>query len=176
MSRKIRPIPPLTNTDPTREITINVNGEDVTRVISTRLLLSDFIRHELGLTGTHVGCEHGVCGCCTITLNGAAARSCLTLAVQADGSSITTIEAVAITENQLHPIQQAFHECHALQCGFCTPGFIMSIMNYFEEDQNPDLSDDGIREALSGNLCRCTGYQNIVKAVRRAHELMNNKG
>jgi carbon-monoxide dehydrogenase small subunit len=174
MTRQIRKVLPRENSDPRREVSLTVNGEAVTRRVSTRLLLSDFLRHELGLTGTHVGCEHGVCGCCTVTLDGAAARSCLTLAVQADGATIRTIEGVAPSADVLHPVQQAFHECHALQCGFCTPGFINSVVCYFEENENPDLSEDSIREMLSGNLCRCTGYQNIVLAVRRAHELMTN--
>ncbi|MFP6689163.1 MAG: (2Fe-2S)-binding protein [Alphaproteobacteria bacterium] len=172
MTRRVgRPLA-KSSSDPTREISLTVNGEAVTRRVSTRLLLSDFLRHELGLTGTHVGCEHGVCGCCTVSLDGVAARSCLAFAVQADGATIRTIEGVAGSDDVLHPVQQAFHECHALQCGFCTPGFIMSVVTIFEENENPDLNEDAIREALSGNLCRCTGYQNIVKAVRRAHELM----
>ncbi|HJN61189.1 MAG TPA: (2Fe-2S)-binding protein [Alphaproteobacteria bacterium] len=175
MTRRVRPLVAKTSGDPTRQVSLTVNGEAVTREVSTRLLLSDFLRHELGLTGTHVGCEHGVCGCCTVTLDGAAMRSCLAFAVQAEGADIRTIEGVAGAGDVLHPVQQAFHECHALQCGFCTPGFIMSIVTYFEENEDPDLSDDGIRAALSGNLCRCTGYQNIVHAVRRAHELMNNE-
>ena len=108
-------------------------------------------------------------------IDGATARSCLTLAVQADGAEIRTVEGVAPAADKLHPVQQAFHECHALQCGFCTPGFIMSVVSYFEENENPDLSEDAIRDALSGNLCRCTGYQNIVHAVRRAHALMNGE-
>ncbi len=175
MTRSVRKILPKESSDPKREISLSVNGEAVTRKVSTRLLLADFLRHELGLTGTHVGCEHGVCGCCTVTIDGATARSCLTLAVQAYGAEIRTIEGVAPAADVLHPVQQAFHECHALQCGFCTPGFIMSVVSYFEENENPDLGEDAIRDALSGNLCRCTGYQNIVKAVRRAHELMNSE-
>ncbi len=173
MTRRVRQALPKSSGDPTREVSLTVNGEAVTRQVSTRMLLSDFLRHELGLTGTHVGCEHGVCGCCTVSIDGAAARSCLTFAVQADGAEVRTVEGVAPAADALHPVQQAFHECHALQCGFCTPGFIMSVVTYFEENENPDLSDAAIREALSGNLCRCTGYQNIVKAVRRAHEIMN---
>ena len=175
MTRRVRPLVAKTSGDPTRQVSLTVNGEAVTREVSTRMLLSDFLRHKLGLYGTHVGCEHGVCGCCTVTLDGAAMRSCLAFAVQAEGADIRTIEGVAGAGDVLHPVQQAFHECHALQCGFCTPGFIMSIVTYFEENEDPDLSDDGIRAALSGNLCRCTGYQNIVHAVRRAHELMNNE-
>jgi carbon-monoxide dehydrogenase small subunit len=137
-----------------------------------RMLLSDFLRHELGLTGTHVGCEHGVCGCCTVHIDGRSARSCLTLAAQVDGSSIRTIESVAAPDGTLHPIQQAFRECHALQCGYCTPGMVMNILAHFDEPLPLDLSDDGIRTILSGNLCRCTGYVNIIAAVRRAAELL----
>ncbi len=174
MNRRVRQLLPTASSDPTREVSLTVNGETITRAVSPRMLLSDFLRHELGLTGTHVGCEHGVCGCCTVNIDGAAARSCLAFAVQANGAEIRTVEGVAPASDVLHPVQQAFHECHALQCGFCTPGFIMSVVAYFEENENPDLSEEAIREALSGNLCRCTGYQNIVKAVRRAHELMSN--
>jgi carbon-monoxide dehydrogenase small subunit len=172
MSRRIAPVLPDRSGDPRRIITMTVNGETVTREISTRLLLSDFLRHELRLTGTHVGCEHGVCGCCTVLIDGASARSCLTLAVQADGAAVRTIESVAPEEGALHPVQQAFKECHALQCGFCTPGFVMAIVSHFEDGGALDLSEEGVREMLSGNLCRCTGYQNIVAAVRRAAELM----
>ena len=149
-----------------------LNDQPVEGTAEPRLLLTDFLRREIGLTGTHVGCEHGVCGCCTVSLDGASARSCLAFAVQAEGANIRTVEGVTGSDDVLHPVQQAFHECHALQCGFCTPGFIMSVVTFFEENENPDLSEDAIREALSGNLCRCTGYQNIVEAVRRAHELM----
>ena len=137
------------------------------------MLLSDFIRHELRLTGTHVGCEHGVCGCCTVMIDGRAGRSCLAFAVQADGAEIRTIEGVAAADGTLHPIQQAMMECHGLQCGYCTPGFVMSMLSYLEETPEPDLSDRAIREMLSGNLCRCTGYRNIVTAFRRSVELMN---
>jgi aerobic-type carbon monoxide dehydrogenase small subunit (CoxS/CutS family) len=136
------------------------------------MLLSDFLRHELGLTGTHVGCEHGVCGCCTVHIDGRSARSCLTLAAQVDGGSIRTIESVAAPDGTLHPIQQAFRECHALQCGYCTPGMVMNILARFDEPVPLDLSDAGIRTILSGNLCRCTGYVNIIAAVRRAAQLL----
>ncbi len=166
-----KPIP-ATSSDPTREVTLTVNGETVTRTVSPRMLLSDFIRHELGLTGTHVGCEHGVCGCCTVIIDGRAGRSCLAFAVQADGAELRTIEGVAAPDGALHPLQQAFMECHALQCGYCTPGFVMAILSYLDETPEPDLSDAAIREVLSGNLCRCTGYKNIVKAFRRGVELM----
>ncbi|MEJ8573142.1 (2Fe-2S)-binding protein [Microbaculum marinum] len=152
-------------------ITVTVNGTTHEKTVSPRMLLSDFLRHELRLTGTHVGCEHGVCGCCTVRLDGETARSCLTLAVQADGAEVHTVESLG-EEGALGPVQQAFKECHGLQCGYCTPGFLMVVTDYLDKNREPDLSEDGIRTALSGNLCRCTGYQNIVAAVRRAHELM----
>ena len=155
---------------------MTVNGERIERQVSPRRLLSDFIRHELGLTGTLVGCEHGVCGCCTVMIDGRAGRSCLAFAVQADGADIRTVESVARPDGTLHPVQQAFRECHALQCGYCTPGFVMSIVSYLEENPEPDLSEDAIREVLSGNLCRCTGYKNIVAAFRRGAELMRDSG
>tara|TARA_Y100000590_G_C15262656_1_gene841876 strand:+ start:106 stop:645 length:540 start_codon:yes stop_codon:yes gene_type:complete len=173
MSKKIRNAAIKAAADSTVEISLKVNGESVTREVSTRRLLSDFLRHELGLTGSHVGCEHGVCGCCTVIIDGWAGRSCLTLAVQVDGAEVRTVESLAAEDGTLHAVQQAFHECHALQCGFCTPGFLMSLVNYFERTPSPDLSEDNIRSVLSGNLCRCTGYQNIVAAVRRAAELLN---
>jgi aerobic-type carbon monoxide dehydrogenase small subunit (CoxS/CutS family) len=160
-----------TSEDPTLEVSLTVNGERVERVVSVRLLLSDFLRHELRLTGTHVGCEHGICGCCTVLIDGKSARSCLTLVAQAQDAEVTTIEALAARDGGLHAIQQAFKECHALQCGFCTPGMIMNIFGRFNEPQPLDLSDDGIRTMLSGNLCRCTGYVNIIAAVRRAAQL-----
>ncbi len=150
-------------------ITVTVNGTPTTRTIETRILLSDFIRHELNLTGTHVGCEHGVCGACTILFDGAAVRSCIMFAVQADGHAIQTVESLG-TPEQMHPIQQGFWEAHGLQCGFCTPGFLMTLVPFLEENPNP--SEEQIREALSGNLCRCTGYQHIVEAVRLASEKM----
>ncbi|HEX9731414.1 MAG TPA: (2Fe-2S)-binding protein [Thermoanaerobaculia bacterium] len=149
-------------------ITVTVNGEARERAVEPRLLLSDFLRHELGLTGTHVGCEHGVCGACTVHVDGRAVRSCLLFAVQVHGREVATVESLAAEARPetLHPLQQAFREAHALQCGFCTPGFLMSLLPFLEE--NPDPSEREIREALSGNLCRCTGYQNIVAAVRLA--------
>jgi len=145
-------------------IGVTVNGIRHERAVEPRLLLSDFLRHELGLTGTHVGCEHGVCGACTVLLDGAAVRACLVFAVQADGCEITTVEGLD-HDGTLHPLQQAFHEAHALQCGFCTPGFLMSLIPFLRD--HPDPSEHQIREALSGNLCRCTGYANIVTAVQR---------
>jgi aerobic carbon-monoxide dehydrogenase small subunit len=149
-----------------REITVTVNGQAYTRAVEPRLLLSDFLRHELHLTGTHVGCEHGVCGACTVLLDGVPVRSCLTFAVQARGHEVGTVEGLAADLDHLHPLQQGFWEAHGLQCGFCTPGFLMTLLPFLEE--NPDPSETEIREALSGNLCRCTGYQNIVSAVQLA--------
>ena len=153
-------------------VELQVNGRAVRREVEPRLLLSDFLRHELGLTGTHVGCEHGVCGACTVLLDGAAVRSCLMLAVQATGHEVQTVEALG-TPQQMHPLQEAFHEAHGLQCGFCTSGFLMTLLPFLES--NPDPSEAEIREAISGNLCRCTGYQHIVDAVRLAAEHMGNK-
>ncbi len=155
-------------------INVRVNGVDYQRQVEPRLLLSDFIRHDLNLTGTHVGCEHGVCGSCTILFDGQPIRSCLLFAVQADGHNILTIEGLAPDPDHLHPIQEAFHEAHALQCGFCTPGFVMTLKPFLEE--NPDPSDEEIREAISGNLCRCTGYDHIVDAVHIAAEKMHAGG
>ena len=150
----------------TYSITLTINGKEYNENVEPRLLLSDFLRHQLGLTGTHVGCEHGVCGACTVILDGQAMRSCLIFAIQANGHEITTVEGLATSDGELHPLQQAFWEEHALQCGFCTPGFLMTLKPYLEENPNP--TEDEIREALSGNLCRCTGYQHIVNAVKRA--------
>jgi carbon-monoxide dehydrogenase small subunit len=146
-------------------ISLTVNGAAVKRTVEPRLLLSDFLRHDLALTGTHVGCEHGVCGACTVLMDGEAVRSCLIFAVQADGHVIETVEGLT-TNGDLHPLQAAFHEAHALQCGFCTPGFLMTLVPFLREHPDPD--EHQIREALSGNLCRCTGYQNIVEAVALA--------
>jgi carbon-monoxide dehydrogenase small subunit len=153
-----------------REIEVEINGTAFRRVVEPRLLLSDFIRHEARLTGTHVGCEHGVCGACTIQLGGEPVRSCLLFAVQANGRSIRTVEALAGPDGALHPLQQAFHEQHALQCGFCTPGFLMTLEPFLRDADPAKLDEQTIREALAGNLCRCTGYQNIVEAVRVAAE------
>ena len=147
----------------TQTITVTVNGESYERSVEPRLLLSDFLRHELSLTGTHVGCEHGICGACTVLVDGEAARSCLMLAVQADGLSIETVESLGRVD-ALHPIQQAFWEKHGLQCGFCTPGMLMTATDMLKK--YPLENDDAIREGLSGNLCRCTGYEHIVAAVR----------
>jgi carbon-monoxide dehydrogenase small subunit len=150
-------------------ISLTVNGTHYERAVEPRMLLSDFLRHELGLTGTHVGCEHGVCGTCTIVFDGQPVRSCLMFAVQADGHDILTVEGLGSMED-LHPIQEAFRDAHALQCGFCTPGFLMTLVPFLQE--NPQPSEDEIREAISGNLCRCTGYQNIVEAVKLAADRM----
>ena len=154
-------------------ITVTVNGNPYERTVEPRLLLSDFLRHELGLTGTHVGCEHGVCGACTIIFDGQPVRSCLMLAVQADGHAITTVEGLG-TMDDLHPLQEAFREAHGVQCGFCTPGFLMTLVPFLEE--NPHPTEPEIREAISGNLCRCTGYQHIVDAVQLAAEKMSVGG
>ena len=149
-------------------ISVTVNGHLYEQHVPVRMLLSDFLRSELRLTGTHVGCEHGVCGCCTVLLNGEAVRSCLMFAVQANGMALTTIEGMAGTNSELHPIQQAFQEKHGLQCGFCTPGIIISVHAMLHENPNP--TEQEIRHELSGNLCRCTGYQHIVEAVQLAVE------
>jgi carbon-monoxide dehydrogenase small subunit len=148
-----------------------VNGRAYQREVEPRMLLSDFLRHELGLYGTHVGCEHGVCGACTIQLDGEAVRSCLMLAVQADGHSVTTVEGLADGPEHLHPLQQAFWEAHGLQCGFCTPGILMTMAPFLQ--QNPHPTEQEIRQALSGNLCRCTGYQHIVDSVLLAAEKLS---
>lgn len=148
-----------------RAIHVRINGVDHTHTVEPRLLLSDYIRHEAGLTGTHVGCEQGACGACTVLLDGEAVRSCLMFAVQASGHDVTTVEGLA-PEGELHPLQAAFREAHGLQCGFCTPGILMTIIPFLRE--HPAPNDDDIRHALSGNLCRCTGYQHIVDAVRLA--------
>jgi len=148
-----------------RQIRVTVNGAVHEALVDPRTTLVDFLRGTLGLCGTHVGCEHGVCGACTVLFDGKAVRSCLMLAVQADGQSLTTIEGLS-THGQLHPIQEAFREARGLQCGFCTPGFIMSTYELLHESPNP--TDEEIRDALGGNLCRCTGYQSIVESVRLA--------
>lgn len=151
-------------------VSVAINGRRFDREIEPRMLLSDFVRHEAGLTGTHVGCEHGVCGACTVQFEGRPVRSCLMLAVQAHERELRTVEGMAAADGELHPLQAAFHETHGLQCGFCTPGFLMSIepvLAYVGE-----MDDEQLREALGGNICRCTGYGSIVAAVRLAHERM----
>ena len=156
----------------THTITLEVNGRSHNVLLEPRRLLSDVLRETLGLTGTHVGCEHGACGACTVLVDGRPTRSCLLFAIQMEGHAITTIEAVA-KDGHYSPLQQALHEEHGLQCGFCTPGIIMTIEAFLKE--NTDPSDVEIREALSGNLCRCTGYQNIVAAVRKAAAMQNGQ-
>ena len=144
----------------TRKIALTVNGKRYEEEVEVRVTLADFIRHQLGLTGTHLGCEHGVCGACTILMDGRSARSCLMLAVQADGHDFLTVEGIAPSPDKLHPLQQAFHENHGLQCGFCTPGMLTTLIEFLRD--NPDPTEQEVRIAISGNLCRCTGYQNIV--------------
>ncbi len=153
-----------------RKLTLvaTINGERVEREVEPRLLLTDFLRHEVGLTGTHVGCEHGVCGACTILFDGEPVRACLTLAIQAHGHEITTVESLAPNQDELHPLQQAFRDAHGLQCGFCTGGILLTMLPFLEE--NPDPTEEEVRHALSGNICRCTGYQHIVDAVLAAAE------
>ncbi|MFI0466226.1 (2Fe-2S)-binding protein [Saccharopolyspora sp. 5N102] len=147
-----------------REITLNVNGREVRRLVPVRRLLVDFLRDDLGHTGIHAGCEHGICGACTVLIDGEPARSCITLTVQADGAEVTTVEGLT-PDGGLSPMQQAFKDCHGLQCGFCTPGFITTL-SAADPGEHPD--DEAIRELLSGNICRCTGYQHIVDAVNKA--------
>ena len=147
------------------EVTLTVNGRKRSATVEPRMLLVDFLRHELGMTGTHIGCEHGVCGACTILLDGRTARSCLHFAVAVDGSEVDTVEGVA-SQDLLHPIQEAFHQHHALQCGYCTPGFLMPTIELLKQNPNPD--EAAIRRALTNNICRCTGYTNIIKAVAAA--------
>ena len=150
-------------------VEFTVNGRPHELEIPARRLLSDTLRHDLRLTGTHVGCEHGVCGACTVLLDGAPVRSCLVFAVTMQGADITTVEGCCTPGGGMGPVQQAFQDCHALQCGFCTPGFITTITGYLEENADPTAEE--AREAIAGNLCRCTGYQNIVAAVQRAAQL-----
>jgi aerobic carbon-monoxide dehydrogenase small subunit len=146
-------------------IQLTVNGRAYEQAVEVRMTLADFLRDELNLTGTHLGCEHGMCGACTILFDGEAVRSCLLLAVQADGANLMTVEGLAQGE-ELHPLQRAFHENHALQCGFCTPGFLMTALAFLQETQSP--TEAQVREAISGNICRCTGYAPIVQAILQA--------
>jgi aerobic-type carbon monoxide dehydrogenase small subunit (CoxS/CutS family) len=159
-------------TTDTHDIAVTVNGTEHRRVVESRLLLSDFLRHDLLLAGTHVGCEHGVCGACTVIFDGAAVRSCLMLAAQADGHTIMTVEGLAPDRDHLHPLQESMRDCHGLQCGYCTPGILMTMKAFLEETPAPD--EPQIREALSGNLCRCTGYQHIVDAMLLAAERLRS--
>jgi len=163
MSTPVRPA-----AEQLHDVRLRVNGVWHEARVPARRLLSDFLRHDLRLTGTHVGCEHGVCGACTVLVDGAPMRSCLMLAVSARGRSVTTVEGLG-TPADMHPVQQAFRECHGLQCGFCTPGFLTTIAAFLEENLEP--TEEEARAAVSGNLCRCTGYQNIVAAVLRAAEI-----
>lgn len=152
------------------QVAVVLNGKRVTGQAQSRTLLSDFLRHELGATGTHVGCEHGVCGCCTVTIDGVAQRSCLTLAVQADEREVQTVEGIAGGDGELNALQRAFNRNHALQCGFCTPGILMSFTDYLR--RNPDPTQAEVREVLGGHICRCTGYDGIVRAVMEAAKEM----
>jgi aerobic carbon-monoxide dehydrogenase small subunit len=152
-------------------VQLSVNGTPIMASVEARMTLADFLQDECGLTGTHLGCEHGACGACTVLLDGDAVRSCLMFAVQADGMEVTTVEGIASPDGTLSPVQAALRECHGLQCGFCTPGFVMSLTALLRD--NPDPTDDEIREGLSGNFCRCTGYQGIVAAAHRAAEAMS---
>jgi carbon-monoxide dehydrogenase small subunit len=152
------------------DIELSVNGTTYRRSVESRMLLSDFLRHELSLAGTHVGCEHGVCGACTVLLDGAPIRSCLMLAVQANAHELSTVEGLSTTTGKLHPVQEAMRDHHGLQCGYCTPGILMTMTAFLKENTAP--SEDQLREALSGNLCRCTGYQDIVDAMMAAAETM----
>lgn len=150
-------------------ISMTVNGQARDGRVEPRLTLADFLREHCHLTGTHLGCEHGVCGACTVLMDGAAVRACLVFAVQADGADITTVEGIASPDGALSPVQEAFRDCHGLQCGFCTPGFVVSVTALLRD--NPSPTDQEIREGLSGNLCRCTGYQGILRAVQQAAQL-----
>ena len=160
-------------TEELHEVRITVNGPTHDVAVPARRLLSDCLRHDLELTGTHVGCEHGVCGACTVLLDGVPTRSCLMLAVSADGTEITTVEGLAESDGTLSPVQQAFSDCHGLQCGFCTPGFLTTITAGLRENPEPD--DEQAREMIGGNLCRCTGYQNIVASVHRAADIQRER-
>ncbi|MGY1809897.1 (2Fe-2S)-binding protein [Blastococcus sp. SYSU D00669] len=169
----------MTSVDTERDITLTVNGVPHEVTVPVRRLLSDALRHDLGLTGTHVGCEHGVCGACTVLVDGTPMRSCLVLAVQAEGHEVQTVEGLARDDGQggqvLHPVQEAFRECHALQCGFCTPGFLMTIKAGLEDrDRTAEITEEEVEEIVGGNLCRCTGYANIKKAVRHAAAAMED--
>jgi len=157
-----------------RTVALTVNGKRYEKEVEVRVTLADFIRHYLGLTGTHLGCEHGVCGACTILLDGRSARSCLMLAVQADGHEILTVEGIAPNEHELHPLQEAFRDNHGLQCGFCTPGMLTTLLEFLRD--NPDPTEQEVRIALSGNLCRCTGYQGIVNAALDAAKRLQAGG
>jgi carbon-monoxide dehydrogenase small subunit len=157
-------------TGETRRIAVTVNGRRHEAEVETRYTLADFLRQQLGLTGTHLGCEHGVCGACTVLLNGLSVRACLMLAVQANGHEIMTVEGIAPGRTELHPLQEAFRDSHGLQCGFCTPGILTTLIEFLRD--NPDPTEEEVRVAISGNLCRCTGYQGIVAAALDAARRM----
>src|ERR1700684_1697702 len=159
-------------TPDTHDITVTVNGAQYRRQVESRLLLSDFLRHDLLLAGTHVGCEHGVCAACPVILDGVAVRSCVMLAAQADGHAVMTVEGLAADREHLHPLQESMRDCHGLQCGYCTPGILMTMKEFLEDTPAPDEAQ--IREALSGTLCRCTGYQHIVDAMMLAAERLRS--
>jgi 2-furoyl-CoA dehydrogenase 2Fe-2S iron sulfur subunit len=161
------------NREQKSRISITLNGRNVAAEAEPRILLSDFLRHSLGATGTHVGCEHGVCGCCTVLLDGVAVRSCLTLAMEAQGREVTTVESLASADGKLNALQDAFRKNHALQCGFCTPGILMSFTDYLQ--RNPRPTESQVVEVLSGHICRCTGYEGIISAVKEAAESMATK-
>ena len=156
-----------------REISFTLNGSEVTETVEPRLHLADFLRHTLGATGTHLGCEHGVCGACTVNVDGDAIRSCLMFAIQVNGRNVTTIEGVAGEDKTLHPIQEAFRNHHGLQCGFCTPGMIITLEAFLK--QNTDPTETDVRRAISGNICRCTGYQSIVSATLEAAKILKQR-
>lgn len=163
----------MTDLVETRNVELKVNGVEYSRATPVRMLLSDFLRNELRLTGTHVGCEHGVCGACTVLVDGRSARSCLMLAVQTDGCEVLTIEGVAKPDGTLHPLQEAFQRHHALQCGFCTPGMLTTLMELLGD--NPSPTEDEVKLAISGNLCRCTGYAGIVRAALDAAAVLRGE-
>ncbi len=176
-ARKISPSPPKGEEQngysmSQHEVSLTINGQQYRGVVEPRKLLTDFLRDDLGLTGTHVGCEHGVCGACTVQLNGEPVRSCLMFAVQVNGAELKTIEGLAPSANELHPLQDKFWELHGLQCGFCTPGILLTAEALLREIPNPN--EDTIREWIAGNLCRCTGYQNIVTAIQEAAKAMSS--
>ena len=157
-----------------QSVTVRVNGRERRAAVEPRVTLADFLREQCRLTGTHLGCEHGVCGACTVLLDGEAVRSCLVFAVQADGAQVTTIEGIASPDGELSPVQEAFRDCHGLQCGFCTPGFVLTLTAYLRDHADP--TDQEIREALSGNICRCTGYQGILNAAHQAAAVLGAGG
>ncbi len=161
------------NKDAKSRVTFTLNGHKTTGEAESRMLLTDFLRHEIGLTGTHVGCEHGVCGCCTVLVDGIAQRGCLTLAVQVEGRSVETVESLASADGTLNALQSAMRDNHALQCGFCTPGILMSFTDFLKRKPDPTIEE--VKEVLGGHLCRCTGYDGLIKAVMQAANDMRNK-